>query len=172
MKTTRAVDLSAVAFSTDLTPSLYALLGHEPRDRGSLFGRPLFVSAGTNMSWRRRRSFLLASSYGAVYATLRQNGRRMYVVNENGWLNVIHLGSGLIRTIPIDGAPCSLSLTPDDAVLYIGLVFEGCVLTMDAHSLQITGRLDTGGKPRRIAFAPSGKTAVIANELGWIDVVH
>jgi len=81
MKTTRAVDLSAVAFSTDLTPSLYALLGHEPRDRGSLFGRPLFVSAGTNMSWRRRRSFLLASSYGAVYATLRQNGRRMYVVD-------------------------------------------------------------------------------------------
>src|SRR3989440_4016664 len=103
---------------------------------------------------------------------ISSDGRRMYVVNENGWLNVIHLGSGLIRTIPIDGAPCSLSLTPDDAVLYIGLVFEGCVLTMDAHSLQITGRLETGGKPRRIAFAPSGKTAVIANELGWIDVVH
>ena len=81
MKASTAADTAAVAFSTDLTPSLYALLGHEPRDRGTLFGRPLFVPPAVDLSWRRREQFLLASSYGAVYARLRQNGRRMYVVD-------------------------------------------------------------------------------------------
>src|SRR5213079_2380133 len=75
MKAATAVDTAAVTFSTDLTPSLYALLGHEPRDRGTLFGRPLFVPPDADLSWRRREQFLLASSYGAVYARMRQNGR-------------------------------------------------------------------------------------------------
>jgi len=81
MKGATAVDTAAVTFSTDLTPSLYALLGHEPRNRGKLFGRPLFVTPDADLSWRRREQFLLASSYGAVYARLQQNGRRMYVVD-------------------------------------------------------------------------------------------
>ncbi|HYM23011.1 MAG TPA: sulfatase-like hydrolase/transferase [Vicinamibacterales bacterium] len=81
MRDSTAADLSALAFSTDVTPSLYALLGHEPRDRGPLFGRPLFVRSDADFSWRRRQPFLLASSYGAVYARLARNGRRMYVVD-------------------------------------------------------------------------------------------
>lgn len=76
-----AVDLSAVGFSSDLTPSLYALLGYTPADLGPLFGRPLFVAPDADASWRRRDPFFLASSYGAVYAMLHQNGRRMYVVD-------------------------------------------------------------------------------------------
>src|SRR5262249_40223736 len=81
MRASTAADTAAVAFSTDVTPSLYALLGHEPRDRGSLFGPPLFLPSAADLSWRRRARFLLASSYGAVYASLRQNGRRMFVVD-------------------------------------------------------------------------------------------
>ena len=41
-----SADPDAVAFSTDITPTLYALLGHEPMDLGPLFGRPLFGPAG------------------------------------------------------------------------------------------------------------------------------
>ena len=74
-------DVDAVALSTDITPTLYALLGYEPRDLGSLFGRPLFAGPAADLSWRRRESFLVASSYGAVYGMLRDNGRLMYVVD-------------------------------------------------------------------------------------------
>jgi hypothetical protein len=74
-------DVDAVAFNTDITPTLYGLLGYAPHDLGSLFGRPLFVDPGADLSWRRRESFLLASSYGAVYGMLRDNGRLMYVVD-------------------------------------------------------------------------------------------
>jgi len=74
-------DVDAVALSTDITPTLYALLGYEPRDLGSLFGRPLFAGPAADLSWRRRESFLVASSYGAVYGMLRNNGELMYVVD-------------------------------------------------------------------------------------------
>ena len=39
-------DPSAPAFTTDLTPTLYALLGHEPRPPAAFFGRPLFRRGG------------------------------------------------------------------------------------------------------------------------------
>jgi arylsulfatase A-like enzyme len=74
-------DVDAVSFSTDITPTLYGLLGYSPRDLGTLFGRPLFVPQDVDLSSRRRESFLVASSYGAAYGMLRDNGRVMYVVD-------------------------------------------------------------------------------------------
>jgi hypothetical protein len=81
MRVRVAPELGAATFSTDLTPSLYALLGYEPADLGPLFGRPLFVAPDADVSWRRRQPFLVASSYGAVYGALRDNGRRLFVVD-------------------------------------------------------------------------------------------
>ena len=74
-------DLSRVAFTTDLAPTLYALTGNAAADLGSLFGRPLFVDRGTDLQPRRHESFLLASSYGAVYGMLRHNGRKLYAAD-------------------------------------------------------------------------------------------
>jgi hypothetical protein len=74
-------DLSRVAFSTDITPTLYELLGEEPADLGTLFGAPLFVPSNAELLPRRRQSFLLASSYGAVYGMLRHNGRKLYAAD-------------------------------------------------------------------------------------------
>lgn len=81
MRARVAPELGAATFSTDLAPSLYALLGYEPADLGPLFGRPLFVSPEADVSWRRRQPFLVASSYGAVYGAVRDNGRRLFVVD-------------------------------------------------------------------------------------------
>jgi len=74
-----ATEPSSIALSTDLTPTLYALAGQPPRDLGPLYGRPLFGPADRPGPGRRRADFLLASSYGAVYAMLRHNGRSLYV---------------------------------------------------------------------------------------------
>ena len=76
-----SADLGAVTFSTDITPSLYALLGYRPANRGPLFGRPLFVAPDEDVSWVRREQFLLASSYGPVYGMLRRNSRELAVVD-------------------------------------------------------------------------------------------
>lgn len=103
---------------------------------------------------------------------LSADGLRLYATNQAGWLNVIQLTTGQIMTYPLGAPAVSLALSPDDAVLYAGLVFDGRVLVLDARTLQVRTILATGGKPRRIAFDATGRTALIANETGWVDLVR
>jgi DNA-binding beta-propeller fold protein YncE len=65
-----------------------------------------------------------------------------------------------------------LALSPDEAVLYASLLFDGRVVEIDRERLCLTRSLPTGGKPRRIAFDRTGRSALIANEAGWIDLVR
>lgn len=81
LRSTMTAEPSAVALSTDVTPTLYALAGQLPRDLGDLYGVPLFTPAGQAPPVRRRESFLLSSSYGAVHAMLRHNGRSLYIAD-------------------------------------------------------------------------------------------
>lgn len=73
-------DVDALAFSTDITPTLYALLGHPVRARGGMFGTSL-LSGHSTLRERREQSYLVASSYGAVYGLLSDNGRYLYVLD-------------------------------------------------------------------------------------------
>jgi arylsulfatase A-like enzyme len=88
-----AADPETVSLSTDLTPTFYALAGHVPKDLGPLYGRPLFVRHAGDLAARRRDLQLIASSYGGVYAVLRDNGRRLYIadgVNKREYAYDLH----------------------------------------------------------------------------------
>ncbi len=74
-------DVDAASYSTDITPSLYALLGYTLTPTEFPLGRSLFVPPGTDVSWRRREPALVASSYGAVYGVLRDNGQSLYIAD-------------------------------------------------------------------------------------------
>lgn len=74
-------DASGVAFSTDITPSLYYLLGHKPIVANRLFGRPLFVATEQEQREYLRDSYVIASSYGAAYGVLSGNGRWLFVAD-------------------------------------------------------------------------------------------
>jgi len=82
-----SADLTRLSFSTDITPTLYTLLGEPPAadhargTRDLLMGASLFVDPLADLSWRRRESYLIASSYGPVFGLLSQNGRRLYVAD-------------------------------------------------------------------------------------------
>lgn len=83
----------ALALTTDIAPSLYTLLGRSPADLGPLFGVPLFhapttvnAAEGGGAAGRRAaapidRPTVLTSSYGAVYAVVRDGGRFLYVAD-------------------------------------------------------------------------------------------
>lgn len=75
-------DPTAVSFSTDITPSLYRLLGHAPIVRTPMFGRPLFTSTENERRQYVRESYLVTSSYGAVYGILKDNGRWLYIADS------------------------------------------------------------------------------------------
>lgn len=77
-----AADVNAVSFSTDIVPTLYRLLDQEVALGGPIAGMPLVYAPTTFPPRERRRgSFLLADSYGPVYALLQRNGELLYVVD-------------------------------------------------------------------------------------------
>jgi hypothetical protein len=72
-------DTSAPAYTIDLTPTLYALLGHSPQPPAPFFGRPLFRDGASPAAPRATEPQMVASSYGSVYGTLMDDSRRLYI---------------------------------------------------------------------------------------------
>jgi len=80
LKTSVWYDSKSVAFLTDITPTLYYLLGHRPIQRNGIYGRPLFTHEEGEQSQYLRDSYLMASSYGPVYGILRA-GTVLYIAD-------------------------------------------------------------------------------------------
>lgn len=74
-------DADAPAFTTDITPSLYYLLGHRPLRNDPLFGRPLFTESREERLAYDRPQYLLVASYAPVYAMLSGDARSLFIVD-------------------------------------------------------------------------------------------
>jgi membrane-anchored protein YejM (alkaline phosphatase superfamily) len=74
-------DDEQITFSTDITPSLYYLLGHAPIIPSPVYGRPLFTTTTAEQKQYRQDSYLLVSSYGPVYGILSDNGRSLFIAD-------------------------------------------------------------------------------------------
>jgi hypothetical protein len=72
-------DSSSIAFLNDITPSLYYMLGHRPIVRNDVFGKPLFTETKEEQADYRKRSYMVASSYGPTYGILGDNGRSLFI---------------------------------------------------------------------------------------------
>ena len=68
---------------TDITPSLYYLLGHRPVRSNALFGHPLFVETQAELQSYRRSELFLASDERPVYGLLMDNGRWLYTTYDS-----------------------------------------------------------------------------------------
>jgi len=100
------------------------------------------------------------------------DGLTLYSANQGGWLDVVQLTTGCMTTVALDGPATSLAMSPDQAVLFVGLVFDGRVVVIDRGTLSVCATINTGGRPRRIAFDRTGRIALVANEAGWVDLVR
>jgi Sulfatase len=67
---------------TDITPSLYYLLGHRPIRSNPVFGHPLFAETREELDKYRRSELFLASDERAVYGLLADNGRFLYTTYD------------------------------------------------------------------------------------------
>ncbi len=74
-------DSHRIAFSLDITPSLYYLLGHYPTLDSDLAGRPLFTRSLAEQQPYQRSHYLIASSYAPVYGILSDNGEKLFIVD-------------------------------------------------------------------------------------------
>jgi len=86
-------DAHQPAFTTDITPSLYYLLGHRPVLNNEMFGRPLFTETRQEQSAYQRSQYLIVSSYAPVYAILGGEGQSLFIVDavnsRNYYYNLI-----------------------------------------------------------------------------------
>ncbi|HWC74716.1 MAG TPA: YncE family protein [Gemmatimonadales bacterium] len=99
------------------------------------------------------------------------DGATLYVANEHRGLDVVQLATGRRTcTLALEGGAVSLAQSPDRRTLYAGLVHSGKIAAIDIASLSVRTMIETGGRPRQIAFDGAGKI-VIANEAGWVDIL-
>jgi len=70
------------AVLTDITPTLYYLLGHRPIRQNPLYGRSLFAQTQQELDGYPRRDLLLASDARAIYGILSADGRYLYTTYD------------------------------------------------------------------------------------------
>ena len=76
-------DDTRLATLTDITPTLYYLLGHRPIVQNPLYGRPLFAETRQELDTYPRRDLLLASDVRAVYGILTADKRYLYTTYDS-----------------------------------------------------------------------------------------
>jgi lipoteichoic acid synthase len=82
MRSQVVFDDSRLSTLTDITPSLYYLLGHTPIRQNPLYGRPLFAATRGELESYPARDLLLASDVRAVYGILTSDGRYFYTTYD------------------------------------------------------------------------------------------
>ena len=72
-----------VSALTDITPTLYYLLGHRPIVHDPMLGHPLFAATRQELESYSRKDLFLASDVRAVYGILDENARFLYVTYDS-----------------------------------------------------------------------------------------
>jgi len=107
-------DEASIAFATDLTPTLFGLLGAGYAPTATLVGRPLFAASRQELDSRLRDVYLVQSSYSRAYGLIDRDATWLYAANANQ----AHEELYDLRT----GKPVTISAT--DRVQYRRWVFD------------------------------------------------
>ena len=100
------------------------------------------------------------------------DGRELYVANEAGSLDVFSLTTNLrTHSLPI-GPAHGMAMSPDGAQLYVSMPSAGRVAIIDRATRTVVRFIETGGRPRKIAFSARGDVGLITNEGGWVNIVR
>ncbi|HEY2913221.1 MAG TPA: sulfatase-like hydrolase/transferase [Candidatus Angelobacter sp.] len=75
-------DTSKLIFTTDITPTLYYLLGHRPIRNSEILGRPMITETSEESAQYERPSYLVAASYAPNYGILSNNGRMLFAFDD------------------------------------------------------------------------------------------
>jgi phosphoglycerol transferase MdoB-like AlkP superfamily enzyme len=76
-------NVDGISTLTDITPSLYYLLGHRPIKQNPIYGHPLFAKTEKELASYQRSELFLASDEVAVYGLLDKNGRYLYATYDS-----------------------------------------------------------------------------------------
>jgi arylsulfatase A-like enzyme len=83
MRAKLMADPEQISTLTDIAPSLYYLLGHQPVSANQMYGHPLFANTQKELASYHRSEVFLASDEVAVYGLLDKNGRYLYATYDS-----------------------------------------------------------------------------------------
>jgi DNA-binding beta-propeller fold protein YncE len=161
---TDSLDLPATSHHLLLHPD-GALLYVATRDGGSV----LEVNTATLTV---ARTFTLGGRTQAM--VLSSDRRRLYVANETKPLiQIVSLTTGAVAdSVALHGGANGVALSPDGRLLCASIIDLGEVQVFDRATLALDTTFVTGGVPRAVVPDPINGQVVVANESGWVDVIH
>lgn len=169
--------LTGIPFdSVSVTTEIIRGISRNPQD-GTLvlshtYGAVSLYNGGTLDSLRRVE--LGAHAQEVVHSL---NGQHVFVALEDA-NKVMKLNATTLATVdsivftanPI--SPFGMRLSRDGNTLLVSSAADGRIAVIDVPTWTVRRTLFPGGTPRRITFSPDGALAFVANEGGWIDVIH
>jgi hypothetical protein len=82
-------DADRLTSLTDITPSLYMLLGHRPINSNFVAGQPMFAKSAEELHRYQRDHLFFASDARAAYGILTGGSRFMYVTYDSPRISVL-----------------------------------------------------------------------------------
>ena len=108
----------------------------------------------------------------AQEAAVSSDGQTLYVTNESGWLDVIHLPSGRrTATVDLGTGAAAVTLSADEQYVFVSLL-AGRVVVLQRQGLVQRATIQTGGRPRHMIADPGGDGVLVTNEGGWVDFLR
>lgn len=116
------------------------------------------------------RTFVMGGRPQAMALATDQS--QLYVANElSNQLQIINLSTGAIAAVPLASGGEGLALG-GDGKLYVSLVFTGQAQVVDPVTRTVQRTLNLGGLPREVAADPARNQVLVANQNGWVDIIH
>ncbi len=117
----------------------------------------------------RIQNLAVARDGSELYATdIQRSGLLIspLAAGSTGGRLALLVGSGQVRNA------FDVAVTPDNTQLYVSTLADGKVYVVDRVSRFTLAAIATGGSARYIAFTADGSSAVVTNEMGWVNFIH
>jgi DNA-binding beta-propeller fold protein YncE len=122
---------------------------------------------------RRQQVGLIPVPGHPLGAAMSPNGATLYVTtNRDRLVAVSTIQRATLGSAPIPLAIQQLTVHPAGRWVYAPCWHLGAVVEVDARTLATTRRFDVGGRAQDVIVSADAQNLYVANESGWLDVIH
>jgi len=88
----------------------------------------------------------------------------LYVVNNTGFVQVLHVGGqDIIHTIPVGSAPLEITISPDESRAYVANGSSNSISVIETRTHRVIANIAVGESPRGLGFTPDGEHLYVAH---------
>lgn len=124
-------------------------------------------------SWTVSRTFDVGGLTQGM--ALAPDGSELYVANQTlQRVDVVNLSTGTaVASVPLDGQAFDIALSPDGSKLYTSLILNSPeVVVVNRTGRSVARVITVNGSPACLGVDPGTGLVVVANQYGWVDVLH